>query len=244
MARRKKQTEGSGVDPNSWMVTFSDLVTLLLTFFVMLISMSSMDTNIVKSFFTIFKGASGPLEFAEEGGTDDFRQQAEQLHEALVSQDTLGDQGLTELLFQYEAEKDPGVAQLLGEDIEVEKTQSGLRVRFKDRVMFDAGSAELLPDALPLLRSLVKIIAFSRFRVSVEGHTDNIPLRTQRFSDNWTLSLARAIHVVNYFTEEVGLSANRFRVGGYGSSRPLVPNDSLENRRKNRRIEIFLYTND
>jgi chemotaxis protein MotB len=78
----------------------------------------------------------------------------------------------------------------------------------------------------------------------VEGHSDSSPINSGEFSSNWDLSLARAIQVVNYFTEVTELSANRFRVGGYGPSRPLVPNDTPENRQKNRRIEVFLYQKD
>ena len=77
----------------------------------------------------------------------------------------------------------------------------------------------------------------------MEGHTDSVPLKSGRFRDNWQLSLARAIQVANYFVEVADVSANRFRVGGYGSSRPLVPNDTAENLQKNRRIEVFLYQN-
>jgi chemotaxis protein MotB len=133
---------------------------------------------------------------------------------------------------------------LVTDDIDVERGRRGLLIRFKDKVFFDTGGSDLRPEALPILGRLAQIIAYSRFRISVEGHTDSVPVQTGAFGSNWRLSLARAIQVVTYFTEVARLSANRFRVGGYGPTRPIAPNGTAEGRQKNRRIEVFLYQTD
>ena len=244
MARRNKKSESSDANPNAWMVTFSDLMTLLLTFFVLLLSMSSMNTNLLEKFFSVFTGAAGPLAFSDQGEVATLGPALEELRFAIYSKGKLDDEGLERLLFQYEAEKRSLSEQLVSDDIEVERGRRGLRIRFKDRILFDLGSAALRPDALPLLTRLAQIISYSRFQVSVEGHSDSSPIHSGGFNSNWDLSLARAIQVVKYFTEVTELSANRFRVGGYGPSRPLLPNVTPENRQKNRRIELFLYKKD
>ncbi|MBW1980208.1 MAG: flagellar motor protein MotB [Deltaproteobacteria bacterium] len=242
MARRR-ESESSGMDPNSWMMTFSDLMTLLLTFFVLLLSMSSMDSNLLQRFFTIFKGATGPLSFAEKSDVEAVGRMLKELRFAIPLEGSLDDEGLKKLLFEYKPDKWSKYEQLVSDGVEVKKSRRGLRIRFKDRILFRAGGTKLDPEVMPLLDRLAEIIRRSRFRVSVEGHTDDIPVHSKRFKDNWQLSLARAIEVVKYFTEVKDLSANRFRVGGFGSSRPLVPNTSQANRQRNRRIEVFLYRN-
>ena len=226
------------------MVTFSDLMTLLLTFFVLLLSMSSMNTNLLEKFFSVFKGAAGPLGFSDQGEVATVGPALEELRFAIYSKGKLDDEGLERLLFQYEPEKRSDSEQLVSDDIEIERSRRGLRIRFKDRIFFDPGSSDLQPDALPLLDRLAHIISYSRFQISVEGHSDSTGVHSGGFSSNWDLSLARAIQVVKYFTEVSKLAANRFRVGGYGPSRPLVPNDTPKNRMKNRRIEVFLYQKD
>jgi chemotaxis protein MotB len=226
------------------MVTFSDLMTLLLTFFVLLLSMSSMNINLLEQFFSVFTGAAGPLTFAKQAEVTTVEPALEELRFAIYSQGKLDDEGLERLLFQYESDKRSDAEQLVSDDIEVARSRRGLRIRFKDRIFFDPGSADLRPDALPFLSRLAQIIRYSRFQVSVEGHSDSSPIHSGGFSSNWDLSMARAIRVVEYFTEVNNLGANRFRVGGYGPSRPLFSNDTPENRRKNRRIEVFLYQRD
>jgi chemotaxis protein MotB len=244
MARKARQSDEGGLDPNGWMVTFSDLITLLLTFFVLLLSMSSMDTKIVKTFFTIFKGATGPLELSEQGEVSAIRHVVEQLRDTMVSPAELDSDTLRGLLFKYQSEEgQPLRGRMTGDDLEVVESRRGVRLRFKDRVFFDAGSAELRAEALPVLERLGEVVRHSRFRVSVEGHTDNAAIHTARFPSNWELSLARAVEVVSFVSQEGNLSANRFRVGGFGPSRPLVPNSTAENRQRNRRIEIFLHNN-
>jgi len=226
------------------MVTFSDLMTLLLTFFVLLLSMSSMNINLLEQFFSVFTGAAGPLAFSDREQVSTVGPALEELRFAIYSQGKVDDEGLESLLFQYESEMRSEAERLASDDIEVGRSRRGLRIRFKDRVFFDPGRADLLPDALPFLSRLAQIIRYSRFQVSVEGHSDSSPIHSGGFSSNWDLSMARAIQVARYFTEANNLSANRFRVGGYGPSRPLFPNDTPENRRKNRRLEVFLYQRD
>lgn len=114
-----------------------------------------------------------------------------------------------------------------------------IKIVFAEPVVFDSGRAELKPDVIPILEKLTDIIKKVPNNVVVEGHTDNVPLTpSSPFSSNWELSIQRAFSVVHYFTRIEGVSGSRFMPVGHGEYRPVAPNNTPENRAKNRRIEI------
>lgn len=128
----------------------------------------------------------------------------------------------------------------LGEAVHVEYTERGVVIRFADRVLFDLGRADLKPEAVEILDQLVGLLRTVPNPVRVEGHTDDLPINNERFPSNWELSTARATNVIKYFIEKHGLDPTKFSAAGYGEYRPLVPNDSMENRALNRRVDIVL----
>jgi chemotaxis protein MotB len=131
----------------------------------------------------------------------------------------------------------------LTDTAQVSITAQKIRVVFTERaVLFASGSAELDQQAKEVLNDLAELISTlpQESRIIIEGHTDNVPIKTKEYANNMELSIARAISVLNYFVKEKGLPPERFAVVGYGEYRPVVPNDTEENRAKNRRIEIII----
>ena len=130
--------------------------------------------------------------------------------------------------------------QIVSGEVEVETEGRKILVRIKERGSFQPGSAELAPDYFPVLRNVREVIAKRDGTVSVEGHTDSSQIRTTTFRSNWDLSAARAVSVAQELFIDNVLDASRFSVTGFADVRPLVPNDSVENRDRNRRVEIII----
>jgi chemotaxis protein MotB len=126
--------------------------------------------------------------------------------------------------------------------IKVQITETGIAIKLADPVCFASGSADLKPEFIETLRNL-KDIVINRMpgaEIRVEGHTDDSPINTPAFPSNWELSASRALRVVKYLKNSLGVDPARMSAVGYGEYRPVVPNISAANRLKNRRIEIFI----
>jgi len=124
--------------------------------------------------------------------------------------------------------------------VDVETEGQKIIIRVREKASFGSGRAELKEAFRPLLDKVAKIIKGSEGQIVVAGHTDNLPIYTQRFRSNWELSSARAVSVVHEMMLATDIPSNRFLVEGYADTRPMVPNNSAENRAKNRRVEIIL----
>jgi len=135
-------------------------------------------------------------------------------------------------------------ARLLDENqrgsLEFEDKEGGLSIIVRDDLLFNIGRAEINPESVSVLKQIGHSFKNFEGSVLVEGHTDNLPIDTERFPSNWELSTARAVSVVRYLTEEVGVDPMVLSAVGYGDTKPRVPNDTPENRRKNRRVKIIL----
>ncbi len=238
MAAKRKKAAGSDLDPNAWMLTFSDMVTLLLTFFVMLLSMSTMDIHRVQKIFSSFTGGGGVLEFAKEAEIPTYAEELRKLSklslEQLPKEDILRD-----VVFgQTKPEADAVLGSFIKE-IKIKRTDQGLALIFGAKILFDSASADLKPASRPLLERLAEIIKQVNRPVSIEGHTDDRPLApTARFASNWDLSLARALAVRDILVDQMGVNPWRIRVAAMGSARPVAANDTPEGRAQNRRIEV------
>jgi chemotaxis protein MotB len=120
-------------------------------------------------------------------------------------------------------------------------SERSLTIRLPNTVLFDEGGAEIRPEALPVLNKVAEMaIKTPGYELLVVGHTDDLPIQTTRFPSNWELSAARASAVVKYLAQKGGLDPSRLAASGYGSSWPVVLNDSQEHRAMNRRVEIKL----
>jgi len=126
-------------------------------------------------------------------------------------------------------------------DITLKRFHDRLIIDIGEKISFDSGKAELKKDVMPALGKITEILNnYPGNRIIIEGHTDNVPISTSRFRDNWQLSTERALSVLNYILREKNLNASRFSAAGYGEYNPVVPNDTPANRALNRRVEIVV----
>jgi len=219
------------------MVTFSDLATLLLTFFVLLLSMSSMDDKSLKSLFTNFTSACGILNFKELG--DVYRPKEvlidgiyQQLKDSLVikrSDDPVNIPSESEETFLTES----------GGQVVMQDTEGGFKLVFGHKLMFESGKAEIKDEMKPILDQVAKFIKASTFQVYIDGHTDNIPIKSKEFPSNTNLSLARAYNVMIYLIQEGGVGSDAIALGGYGEKQPVASNEAPSGRERNRRVEMI-----
>ncbi len=229
MRRRRRKDEQNST--GNWLTTYSDMVTLLLTFFVLLFSFSEIDAQKFRSIMSSFQGGAGVL----EGGT------SLNLDERLGSTEGLLEEDLEKLKDILEEYAD---SIGLGEEIILSVEERGLVVRFMDNVLFDSGKADLKPESKEILKSVAEILNREEFKdklIKVEGHTDTDPiLYSKRYPTNWELSVIRATNVLRYLVEEENIEGNRISSSGYSYYRPIAPNDTRENKAKNRRVDIVI----
>ncbi|MFH1139572.1 MAG: OmpA family protein [Pseudomonadota bacterium] len=226
-------------DQADWLTTYADLVTLLLVFFVLLFSVSSLDIQkfqkILASIqFNLGQGTAvvtvsqpvvdlepmkfdqGPVEYIPYGPPDEI------------------DENLKAEVKEFAQQKK------VGENILVVEEKNRITITIEGQVFFDSGSAALLPGAFSILDQISLIIQkFPLYRVNIKGHTDNVPIATIQFPSNWELSAVRAATVLRYLVGS-GTDPRRLTATGYGELLPVAPNDNPENKAKNRRVEFVL----
>lgn len=230
--RRKKKDETQPRGSPGWMVTYGDMVTLLLTFFVMLFAFSEIDKAKYDQIAYSLRGALGGLPSVLERGRTPHEEAFSVLDPiAVVTPEfEIFYDALQELLEDGE----------LADLIEIFMEDRGLVVSFKEKLVFDLGSAEIKPAARDLLRRVGEILARGENLIRVEGHTCDLPICTERFPSNWELSVGRATNVTRFLIEEARIAPHRLSATGYAEFRPVLPNDSEENRAQNRRVDIVL----
>ena len=220
-------------DKDGWMTTFSDMVTLLITFFVLLISMSSMDAKALKEMFGFFNEVMGPLEYAEVQEI----QGLPTLFETVPPKVFIDSLSLNRNILNSLEKKGIAGFKGRGKDIlEVRESNRGLAVLINGDVLFTKGSADISDDAAVILSSVAQVLKETDATISIEGHTDN----QGDTKELYRLSLRRSVNILNYFVYISGLSPTRFGVAGYGSTRPIASNANEQGQSKNRRVEIVL----
>lgn len=236
--KRRRAQKGDESAPGAplWMVTYSDMVTLLLAFFVLLFSFSSVDAKKFQQVVISMRGALGVLEGSPSSSPDsllDTSGMMEALGEHVADLQQMG---------QVESELRRTLDRLgLEQSVALTYEERGLVVRFMEGVLFDTGRADIRPDAVPVLEELAQTLVGLPNHIRVEGHTDNVPIRTARFPSNWELSVNRATSVIRYFLEHhEGFSPKRLSAAGYGEYRPIADNDTAPGRQQNRRVDIVV----
>lgn len=260
MKRREKRNSGDKGAPR-WMVTYSDMVTLVLVFFILLFSMSQIDVTKFETITRSFQSRA-ILDFlpsavpSEDITSDDVDGKGGDDLGVRTDDDDSDDDdidldGIIDQLEEWEKKAD-ALARLmenvesfladenLGDVISATRTEEGVILVLQDNILFDSGQAEILDSGLPFLDEVGRLLKGMENTVRVEGHTDSRPISTYRFPSNWELSGARAGVVVRYFIEELGLDEERFLIAGYGETRPVAENTTPENMSKNRRVEIVI----
>jgi chemotaxis protein MotB len=277
----------------AWMGTFADLMSLLMCFFVLLLSFAEMDvlkfkrlagsmreafgvqnqvdvtaipkgTSIIAQEFSPGKPDPSPLQMVMQYTVDADKETLEVLCDAAIEEAVAEacDEGtdhaqdkkeqISEFVAQQmmEMEKDAEakaeeIAESLQSEIakdmvELETKGRRIVIRIQEKGAFSSGSATLQNEFIPVLDKLITILASIEGQISVEGHSDDIPIQTIMFPSNWDLSVARALEVAHGLFDDGFIQQDRFVITGFADTRPLLPNDTPENRRKNRRVEIIL----
>jgi chemotaxis protein MotB len=237
---RKKQS-GIEFNPLGWMFTFSDLVTLLLTFFVMLFAMKAPEIQKLKAAFGIFSGGSeAPLGLTDRGKVGDFQQLLDSIKQPRADEFGTGEQELAKGL-DLPQSSEGGIGGRLQKGVELKSEERGVVITLANDLLFAPGQAVLTPQAELAIHQAAAVLRHGDQLISVEGHTDSTkPGEGAAAKDNWSLSLQRALAVLHYLNVKEGIPARRLRVAALGSTRPLVPNDTPEHRAMNRRTEIVL----
>jgi chemotaxis protein MotB len=130
--------------------------------------------------------------------------------------------------------------QNLLDSVNIVPSEEGLLIRFKDNILFDSGEADVTNRGYDVLKQIGEKLKTLDNDIRIEGYTDNIPMNTIRFPSNWELSASRAISVVKYFIEDIGIKEERLSFSGWGERKPIADNSTAEGRSQNRRIEITI----
>lgn len=244
MAKKHKHEEHENHE--RWVISYADFMTLLFALFVVLYASSQVDTNkLVQTSESMrwalnFKGEGGINKLSIFKGPPTEGGCVTNLGTAPPSSpvqkqmiDTMRrkiEKSLKSFLMKQD--KTPSLS------VELENGQ--LHIRMAAQKFFDPAGATLRPESLAVIDAIADEIGGSGFQIGVEGHTDDEPIATTRYRNNWDLSAARAVSVVTYLEAAHGIDSARLTASGLGSTRPVVSNDTPEGKEKNRRIEIVL----
>jgi chemotaxis protein MotB len=236
-SRRKSKPEEAKSGAPLWMVTYGDMMTLLLCFFVLLFSFSTLDVVRFKEVIVELQGALGVL----SGGPMVLNMGDIPLQSIVQAQAVSVKTQIAEV--KKRVEEKVAEEEMEG-DVQVALDERGLKIRFTDKALFDLGKAEIKPYAIPILTAVGEEIAAIANPVLIEGHTDDWPIHTPQFPSNWELSTARATAIIHFFIEEVGVDPARISAAGYSKYHPVAPNTSPENKAKNRRVDVIILLGD
>ncbi|MEM1096953.1 MAG: flagellar motor protein MotB [Bacteroidota bacterium] len=226
--QEEEEEEGGVEAPTApfWMATFSDLCTLLLTLFVLIVAMSEVKTERLKEALSYFQGRNGVLQQSAVVPV---------VPQVIMKRETKQKQSERFAEVQrYLKEND------LEEKVKVDLRPEGLHVSITDSLMFSPARADLLPQSGELLKRVAEVLAEDVQSVKVEGHTDNQPIRSARFPSNWELSASRASSVVRFLSQNTVIRDPAiYQAVGMGEFRPVAENSTREGRARNRRVEIL-----
>jgi len=228
MSRKQRKRKNSGGEDGApgWMTTYGDLMSLLLAFFILIVSFSSIQES-------EFKKAMGSLQKALGLLRANVAVISPTIPDIYVPPRAKVQDVINKILRSMEQVPD------IKQNISVEASDEGVRVRISNPLLFDVGKANIKQGIYPVLDQVATLLDTSNFQIVIEGHTDNIPIHNEQFGSNWELSAARSVAVVEYFVR-LGLDPGRFTAVAYGEYRPLDTNKTEEGRAKNRRVEIFI----
>ncbi|MFC5529951.1 flagellar motor protein MotB [Cohnella yongneupensis] len=247
MSRKRHEPHEEHPD-ESWLLPYSDLMTLLLALFIVLYSVSSVNTSkleeLSKAFKTAFSNGVGVLDNASVLDEDNRVRRTEE-------NSTRKDNGKTREKLQQEEQQN--LEQLkqqldkyiqangLSSQLETQLNQSQLLITIRDNALFASASADVKPEAQKLASAIAQMLeGYPDYEIQVAGHTDNQPINTKEFPSNWELSTKRATNFMKILLEDAKFDPSRFSATGYSEFRPLESNNSVEGRSKNRRVEVSI----
>lgn len=227
---RRYDDDEKKVNNERWLLTYSDMITLLMIFFIVLYTISTVNSEkfqqIAASLGKTFEGTNyvigqysgnSVLNGIKPGNNNST---IESKLDQLIKQNNLQN------MVSYKAD------------------ERGLVISLNDTLLFDTGSADIKPDQKITLMKIGNILKAIPNYIRVEGYTDDVPINNNQFHSNWELSVIRATNVVEILVNEVKIDPSKISVVGYGEYRPIVPNDSDKNRQLNRRVDIVIMNSD
>ncbi len=267
--------EGGGIP--AWVMTFADLMSLLMCFFVLLLSFSEMDVKKYKQIAGSMKEAFGvqqlleaesipkgtsvimqeyspgkpeptPIQMVQQQTAEEQRElDTRCIPEPEETQAKTEDSVDTKLDMREQQAKDKALkvmAALKDEvdkgNVQVETDGDNIVIRVEEKGSFRSGSADLQPNFIPIMEIIRDVLAGTDGDITVEGHTDNLPIETAEFESNWALASGRAVAVAHALLDDNQIDPQRLTVSGLADTRPLGPNDTPEQRARNRRVEIIV----
>jgi len=249
MSRRKKE-KGEHEFNETWLLPYSDLMTLLLALFIVLFASSAVDAqkfqSMSKVFSEIFTGGTGIVDYEsieQKNGEELADETKEKLEKAKEQTKVSVDEQTTlsatqERVNQYILEKG-----LTGQ-LKTSLTSEGLLVTINDSVLFDSGSAEVREEDIAIAKEISDLLVIDPpHNVIISGHTDNVPIQNSNFSSNWELSVMRAVNFMKIILENEQLDPRMFSAKGFGEFQPIASNDTEEGKAKNRRVEVLILPN-
>lgn len=231
MIKRKEKSHNNN---DRWLLTYVDLITLLMIFFVVMYAMSNVDAEkyrqLSASLGTAF--VSDAQEINKNAGIESTnKQEQEALDERTIDPELVDAARKLKLML-----KENG----LDQDVSVDIRERGVVVGLTNTVLFEPGSTDIRSESREMLVEIGKIVAKLDNYIRVEGNTDDVPMNSERFPSNWELSVIRATEVLKLMVSQSGVDPEKVSAVGYGEYRPTNPNTSAENRAKNRKVDIVI----
>lgn len=249
MKRRRIKRNKHGGAPK-WMVTYSDMVTLILVFFILLFSMSQIDLVKFEAISESFRNRMildfYPSAIPVESPASSHLENGKRWNKFEVplkkgsndqSNGANPDDSLDKLMKDVEGYLNKNE---LNHVISANRTERGVVLVLQESILFDSGEATILTSGTSFLKKIGELLSQMTNNVKVEGHTDSRPISSHLYPSNWELSGARASSVTRYLITQHDLQESRFTIVGYSDTRPLEPNTTLTNMSKNRRVEIVI----
>jgi len=244
MARKKPEEHHEEHADETWLIPYSDLLTLLLALFIVLFATASVDAKkleqMAQSFNAAFNGSpsmfdkqSSVVETPSGAPTDSGPNTTEAFKNQAMESVQLNE--VKQKLDDYIKNNH------LGGDLQTSLTEDGLVIRIQDTALFTSGRADLRPESRRWGQVIATMLGTLSQAVVVSGHTDTVPINTAEFPSNWDLSSKRALNFMKFLLEEdPNLKPERFSAIGFGEYRPVVPNTTDEGQAKNRRVEVMI----
>ncbi len=261
--RKKRRAPDDSGGGGSWLTTYSDLVTLLLCFFILLFSMAIVDKQkfeqVALSVRSAFSGGTSIMKATDADSMvsitpfEDGEKILDELENKVGEDDgsgNIGKEELDEMAGAAEKLETIKIAKVniqelidqmgLNENIKVIEEESRIILRLDSLILFDSGSADMKATAEPIMEKMGQVLITLDTEILVQGHADDRPIHTALYPSNWELSTKRATNVVRFFVDDCGLKEEHLTAAGNAEFKPIAPNDTEYNRQKNRRIDIVI----
>ncbi|MBI5682307.1 MAG: OmpA family protein [Deltaproteobacteria bacterium] len=232
MNKRKKQEEHENTD--RWMVSYADFITLLFAFFTTMYAISSVNEGKYRTVGESLAAAFNAKE-AKKQDTQINPELKEDSMKILITD-------AFKKTFSSDYKKVQSVVSEMEKSgkVNVSIEKRGIVISFSEGILFESGNAKIMPGAAAAIDEIAGMLKEMSNYVRIEGHTDNIPIKTLEFPSNWELSTARALNMLRYMVDVYGLNPGKISAIGYGEFKPVSPNDTSEGRMRNRRVDIVI----